>query len=376
MADTNEYGQSMAEGMNAAMAVPTVAYDDSSDNSDDDHAMEYNDTKDTAAENHPSDGDGDVPRAAATTAPTEENARPKKRKIQEEKRAQICLFLAQRVDHSRGKLQRGAMEEAAVRYGVSTKGTVAGLWYKHKNFILYPDKYTLDVRRKKGSGRSTKWTHAEIMEAVKKVPCRYRNSLRALSDKVGIPRTTLHRFLKAQDEIFLTSSSRGAAGSGDSAAKRYANDPGVDKLRDENEEDRLADARAFELREQLRERYEREKAVAVTAAKAEAKRRHDAYVQRIMSQQRILRREGQFEEEKERVIYQLRVEMHRHQMELNRLKGDLDRLNGGSKSDNGDGENDGSQDDGEAKEEEMNRKEETREERSGEEEESETGVEY
>ena len=112
---------------------------------------------------------------------------------QEKTRRDICFFLR---GHIVGRsLKRGTANLAAVAYNVRER-YVRDIWAKHKKSILYPDKFPLNIRRKKGSGRQFIHTPEEIQDMVKKVPLRHRQTFRALSAQIGIPYTTLQRMLK------------------------------------------------------------------------------------------------------------------------------------------------------------------------------------
>jgi hypothetical protein len=107
------------------------------------------------------------------------------------------MFLANRVRSSTSeerKLQRGAIAGAASAFSVSNS-TVDKIWRKNKNGITKPEHHKLDLRRKKGSGRPSTLSVDQVKARVKAVPFSLRKSLRALSPHVGIPRTTLHRYL-------------------------------------------------------------------------------------------------------------------------------------------------------------------------------------
>ena len=101
---------------------------------------------------------------------------------QEERRARICLYLARRVRRDgSGKLERGALRDAASEFGGSLH-VVRAVWDRNMNAILEPDRYALDVARRKGCGRPSKMTCAQVRAAVGRVPCRYRHSLRTLAE--------------------------------------------------------------------------------------------------------------------------------------------------------------------------------------------------
>ena len=60
----------------------------------------------------------------------------------EELRYQICMFLGKRSNN--GKLAKSALADAAESFG-RKKGIVRQLWRTHKNAIVNPDKFKLDV---------------------------------------------------------------------------------------------------------------------------------------------------------------------------------------------------------------------------------------
>ena len=94
-----------------------------------------------------------------------------------EMRYQICMFLSQRLTN--GKLRRFALEETAETFG-KKKESVRNLWRKHKNAIVNPHKFKLDVERKKGQGRKQKIQTSDVRERVKAVPFRFRQTYRSL----------------------------------------------------------------------------------------------------------------------------------------------------------------------------------------------------
>jgi hypothetical protein len=106
------------------------------------------------------------------------------------------------------KLEHGALRDAVSEFGGSIH-VVRAAWDKNRNAILEPDKYALDVRSKNGGGRPSKMTGAQVRAAVGKVPCRYRHSLRKLAEKTGIPKSTLARHLKIDNDILQRGGLRG-----------------------------------------------------------------------------------------------------------------------------------------------------------------------
>ena len=73
---------------------------------------------------------------------------------------------------------------------------VERIWRRFKSGIVAPEKNKLDLRCKKGSGRKFKLNPNDVKAMVKAVPFSFRKSLRSLSPQVGIPVTSLYRYLK------------------------------------------------------------------------------------------------------------------------------------------------------------------------------------
>jgi len=230
---------------------------------------------------------------AASDPPTK--AHPK-----DEKRVQICLFLSKRVT-KRGRLETGALDDAMEEFDIKFGG-VRSIWRMYKNAIIEPDKYELDVSRKKGSGRKSKFTAAYVQAAVNAVPCKYRLSLRTLAAKTGITKTTLHRHFRNGD-----------------LAQSTANKPPPEEER--QKQDVQKNTMQLKLQKDLKEYYERENTRAVEKAKKEARAQHSLQLEKIRGEL-----QQQFQRDKGRVWYQLRVEIHRHQLEVTRLKEALERL--------------------------------------------------
>ena len=250
------------------------------------------------------------------------------------------------------KLEHGALRDAVSEFGGSIH-VVRAAWDKNRNAILEPDKYALDVRSKNGGGRPSKMTGAQVRAAVGKVPCRYRHSLRKLAEKTGIPKSTLARHLKIDNDILQrgglpggggggssTSSNNGAGAAAGAAIYATGTDnapggapsgPAAHHLQDELKETCMK----RRIQEELRGHYQVEVSKAVERAKKEAEREHKKHLEELerfheqdLEEARAgLRRE--FDSEKDEVLYRLRVEMHRHQLELNMLKGVMEKIGGG-----------------------------------------------
>jgi len=116
-----------------------------------------------------------------------------------QRRAAICEFLSSRTNEV-GRINKGATDEVAKKYGISKSGA-SDIWRKHKLAIMHPEKFKLDFSRKKGSGGKRKHSVEEILERVKRVKFPYRQSLRSLAAKTGIPKTTLRNALKHNSDI-------------------------------------------------------------------------------------------------------------------------------------------------------------------------------
>jgi len=154
----------------------------------------------------------------------------------------------------------------------------------------------------------------QMREAVKNVPCRYRQTLRGLSEKVGIPRSTLHRLLK-QDGLTT------AGGNGDEGVAGEKNEAAQEQRQSVSQKVQQ-DMIQIKLQQDMKEHYERKTEKAVKEAKREARREHDLHLESI----RGGLQEQNFQGEKNKVLCQFRVEIERHQLELARLKGELDKI--------------------------------------------------
>jgi len=273
-----------------------------------------------AAPSIPADADADAASIDKESALSPGNDDPTKL-TREEKRAGICLFLSDRITE-RGHPERGALDAAGKKFGYA-KESVRGIWRRHKDAILFPDKYKLDVTRKKGTGCTGKYTASQIRAAVRKVPCQYRHSIRSLSRQTGIPSSTLHRYLNL-DEKGTDEMDKGKEGE-----RR-----GCKRGREVPQQTTAAAAssavqnemRLNKLRTELKRRYEKETAAAVKEARREALEEHKIKTQQLRDELSIQQR---LQREKDDAIGRLREEMRRHQLELDRLKGELDMIQSG-----------------------------------------------
>ena len=135
-----------------------------------------------------------APSTPSTTAYSR-NAQNTTRKFNQElRRQQVCLFLLRYV-RADGKLERGALTRAAIALGVGSS-TMTRYWRRYRKAIVSPEHHELNVQRAKGSGIKRRFAVPQVHAMVKAVPFRYRQNIRSLSAKTGIPRTTLHRYLQ------------------------------------------------------------------------------------------------------------------------------------------------------------------------------------
>ena len=106
----------------------------------------------------------------------------------------LVLFLSQQ--HTNGRLNKGAIEEAVVHFPFK-RSSIQRIWRKARPGVLDPDVVVDLAHRKKGqSGRKRKYETKDL-EAVATVPISDRTTLRSLSFVIDIPRTSLWRFLKS-----------------------------------------------------------------------------------------------------------------------------------------------------------------------------------
>lgn len=265
---------------------------------------------------------------AATTATVGGQGKIRKKHMENETRAQICVFLSHMVERD-GKFRKGAIKITAEKFKVK-RAAIRRLWHKHKDAILNPDKEQLVLGRKKGSGRKYKWTHDQIRAAVNAVPTRYRHSLRTLSAKIEIPHSTLHRFFK-KERMLLTKEA-------DSAGKEEGGGSKTTGMQDKNNTAQLQGQRELEInnikrnatnkaRQELDKFHEARKMrlveEAVQEVKEEAQQENELEMEEFQSG--FLQ---QFNSGKERVLQELKKEMHRHQQEIARLNAELDKVCG------------------------------------------------
>lgn len=107
------------------------------------------------------------------------------------KRELIVSVLRQYIADCGKRLKRHAINEVAQRLSVKP-AAVSRLWLRYKNSILYPEKYGIDISRKKGSGRPCKIELRKLYEMVKAVPFSERRTIRSLAPRVGLSTTALH----------------------------------------------------------------------------------------------------------------------------------------------------------------------------------------
>ena len=98
--------------------------------------------------------------------------------------------------HDNGKKLKKGTFDAAEETGLCKKSFAAMMWRKNKDAILNPQLHKLDVSRKSGSGKTRKFTVAQVQQMVRGVRFRYRKTIRTLACQISIPRVTLHRLLK------------------------------------------------------------------------------------------------------------------------------------------------------------------------------------
>ncbi len=95
-----------------------------------------------------------------------------------------------------GILPHGAIKETAKRFNTSTR-TISRVWKRGRESsskdFLTPG--SVESRKKGRSGRKSR-REEDIKAAVRNVPMNERSTLRTLSSKSGIPRSSLHRAVK------------------------------------------------------------------------------------------------------------------------------------------------------------------------------------
>jgi hypothetical protein len=92
-----------------------------------------------------------------------------------------------------GHLSRGSIAKMARLYDVR-RATVSQLWNRAKLSRLHGKPVEAEILSKKSErGRQLKWDPEAVAEATKALPCKSRQSYRALSAKLDIPLSSLHR---------------------------------------------------------------------------------------------------------------------------------------------------------------------------------------
>ena len=124
------------------------------------------------------------------------------KRTQLQQRILISTLLSQCIDPTTGdRLVIGAFEKVAKKmlkagWSKVTWKSVQKVWLNHKMSILYPEKYNLDVTRKKGSGGANKINVEALQQQVKGVKFSDRQTIRSLALAIKVPRSTLHRALQ------------------------------------------------------------------------------------------------------------------------------------------------------------------------------------
>ena len=117
------------------------------------------------------------------------------KRTQKETRELVTCILRQYIAPCGKRLVKRGVDKAADRLGMKP-AAVARLWQKYKRSILNPEKFGIDVGRKKGSGRHRKIALSELYAKVKAVPFSERQTVRSLAPRVGLSKSSLHDALK------------------------------------------------------------------------------------------------------------------------------------------------------------------------------------
>ena len=93
-----------------------------------------------------------------------------------------------------GRLSHELIQAVKLKYGYKSDKAVRQIWKKHKQAVLNGD--PIVIHRKKGSGRKHKFTGDGLSERIRGVPRPQRKTLRSLSHVSGIPKSTLHDYVR------------------------------------------------------------------------------------------------------------------------------------------------------------------------------------
>ncbi len=121
-------------------------------------------------------------------------------------RLAIINFLSTR--HKNGRIQHGAIKEAAKKFGYSDSG-IKTMWEKHKVGILDPSK-GIDVRNRHGAGRKCKYDVDQIRRILITLPPAKRRTINEIGKACGVRgKSTMHRLLHSDHELLMLARNAG-----------------------------------------------------------------------------------------------------------------------------------------------------------------------
>ena len=105
-----------------------------------------------------------------------------------------------------GKFARGTITAVAVEFHVCPQ-TIRRIWARAVANFGDPDirRFSASPQKLNKCGRSKKWNHDEVREAVKLVPLFQRRTIRDLAFALGIPKSTLHAMKCDKDDPVIVS---------------------------------------------------------------------------------------------------------------------------------------------------------------------------
>jgi hypothetical protein len=118
-----------------------------------------------------------------------------KKRSQEETRELVTCVLRQYIAKNGKRLIKNGVKIAAERLDM-TPSAVSYLWLRYKKSILEPEKFGIDVSRKKGTGGHRKMPIEVLYAKVKEVPFSQRQTIRSLAPRVGLSKSAMHFALK------------------------------------------------------------------------------------------------------------------------------------------------------------------------------------
>jgi hypothetical protein len=128
---------------------------------------------------------------------------PKLSNVTNEVRNGILQALLRRATHN--TLEKGALSDTAVAFGLSTK-TISRIWHRAKQCFENGQQFAdVSSKIKEKSGRKPK-CREEMSQKIAEVPLRRRGTIRGLSFATGIPVGTLFNIMKEKGLKRVTSS--------------------------------------------------------------------------------------------------------------------------------------------------------------------------